>query len=131
MKSLTYTSPLKYDFTKLTNYRSPENTLGHHNKTWIDARSSFFKLGEYHIFVEACERRSPEEIEIERTYPAITDEQESALSSVALALVIPSMPATAKEIEIVNKMGIEIFFCTSSIVGRNTAFIYQNHLCFL
>ena len=126
-----YASPLQFDFTKLTNYRSPENTLGHYNKTWTDARSSFFKLGEYHIFVEACERRSPEEIEIERVYPAITEEQINALSSVALEIIFPYIPATAEEREIVNKMGIEIFFCTSSIVGRNTAFIYQNHLCFL
>lgn len=122
-------SPLNFDFTTLSNYIHPANTLEAENETWIEAKSTFHVLEEFHIFTYACKRRSPSEIEIKRIPHRLTDWQFDALHTYFSDLGIP---LDKKETEWIESKQPLIAFCHSSITNkRGLAVVLDNNLHFI
>lgn len=123
------TSPLSFNFTTLSNYVKPENTLESENKTWMDAKSRFYTLGEFHIFSESCKRRKLEEIEFRNEAHGLEDWQIDAIHTYASDL---SIPLSQKEIEWLRSLFPLVCFRHYSITNaRGIAVVLNNTLYFL
>jgi len=127
---VTYLNPKLFDFTTLDNYVAPENTLEAENPTWVDAKSRFYSLGEYHIFSESCKRRSPEEIEIKSSGIQFSDEEHDIL----LSAMSDYIELNKKEKAILKNLNITAFFRHKSIIHsrgfHGLAVVKDNKLCF-
>ena len=120
-----FTPAGSFDFTKLSNFIAPENTLARDGFTWNDAPSSFYLPMAHIISQEACERRRPEEIEFKRVRDeSMTAEIHDAMRT-ALFMADIFRDEMPEVLTILEAHGASHFFWLSTIVsGRRGAVAY-------
>lgn len=121
----SFTPAGSFDFTKLSNFIAPENTLALPGSTWHDAPSSFYLPMTNIISQEACERRRPEELEFKRVRDeSMTNEVHDAMRTVLfMADIMPEWQAEARRV--IEAHGASHFFWLSTIItGRRGAMAY-------
>lgn len=121
-------SPLDFDFTKLANYISPENTLESKNRSWVEAESTFHTIGEFHIFSKSCKRNNSEEIEIRREKHNLKDWQIDAILTYCSDLKIP---LDKKETAWIKSITFTCFRHNSITNPNGVAVVLNNTLHFL
>jgi hypothetical protein len=121
----SFTPAGSFDFTKLSNFVAPENTLSRPGFTWHDAPSSFYLPMEYIISQEACERRRPEELEFKRVRDeSMTAEIHDAMRT-ALFMADIFRDEMPEVLRVIQAHGATHFFWLSTIVsGRRGAVAY-------
>ena len=130
-REIHYTSPLEFDFTKLTNYIPPEATLTGQNKTWAGRKSGFYTLYSSFINEESCVRRSPDELEFSLAEVRLNDRQAGALRSWAF----PYAELEPRESKTIRLLGAEFFFRYRTIITprdvSGLAVVINNQLVFV
>lgn len=120
-----FTPAGSFDFTKLSNFIAPENTLARAGSTWHDAPSTFYRAMPNIITQEACERRDPSELEFKRVRDeSMSDEVHDAMRTAFFMadLFREEMPEVLRVIE---AHGASHFFWLSTIIsGRRGAIAY-------
>lgn len=130
--TMTFTEPRSFDFTKLSNYIPPEQTLYRPEYNYRNAPSLFWRIRDGFIYSDSCERTEPSEVEIKRVYDeSYTDGIHDAIRTVLLMsdLFPECMEADMKT---VKEHGATAFFRVSSITtGRGSwdiAYVKNNNL---